>query len=536
MSDTTPAPPTTFNMADVWEAIADRVADREALVCDGETRTYAELEANANRIAHALAAEGVGAGDHVGVYLGNCPAYLETMLGAWKLRAVPINVNYRYVADELRYLLDDARVKVLVHAVETTDRVAEVASRVESLRETWSVGLGGTLAAVMAAGSPGRDFGPRSNDDHYVIYTGGTTGMPKGVVWRQEDAFFACIGGGDPMRMSGPVERPEELVDRIIDFDFTAYPLAPLIHAAAQWTSLSWFFCGARVVLHGGSFDARAVWETIAKENVSTMIMVGDAMARPLADAWDEFGPFEVPSLFAIGSGGAPLSPYLKERFREMLPNTVLTDGFGSSETGAQGSQRIEPGATSGKGGTRFDRMGPGTTVLADDRTEVQPGSGVVGRVALTGRVPLGYLHDPLKTADTFVEVDGRRWVITGDAATVAEDGSINLLGRGSVSINTGGEKVFPEEVEAALKSHPSVYDAVVVGVPDERWGERVVAVVEPVEGETPTLDDLAAHCRASIAGYKVPRDLVLVAQVVRSPVGKADYPWAKRTALDAPG
>jgi len=357
--------------------------------------------------------------------------------------------------------------------------------------------------------------------------------MPKGVVWRHEDAFFACIGGGDPMRLSGPVEAPGEVLDRIIDFEFCAYPLAPLMHAAAQWTSLSWLFCGGRVVLTPGSFDPSAVWSTAAREQVNTLIMVGDAMARPLADDWDANGPYDIPSLYAIGSGGAPLSAHLKDKFHEMLPNAMITDGFGSSETGAQGSQRIQPGAES-KGVTRFERLGAGTTVLADDHTEVQPGSGVVGRVALTGRIPLGYHNDPEKTAATFVEVGGRRWVVTGDMATVEDDGSITLLGRGSVSINTGGEKVFPEEVESALKSHPDVYDAVVVGVPDERWGEAVCAVVQPTAGSAPTLEDLSTHVRSSLAGYKVPRRLVLVGEVVRSPVGKADYRWAKDVATAA--
>ena len=356
--------------------------------------------------------------------------------------------------------------------------------------------------------------------------------MPKGVVWRQEDAFFACVGGGDPMRLQGPVEQPSEILDRIIDFEFCAYPLAPLIHAAAQWTSLSWLYCGARVVLTPGSFDPSAVWATVARENVNTLIMVGDAMARPLVDDWEANGPYEVSSLYALGSGGAPLSAYLKDRFHEMMPDAMITDGFGSSETGAQGSQRIQPGVES-KGLTSFQRLGTGTTVLAEDGTEVQPGSGVSGRLALSGRIPLGYHNDPAKTAETFVEVDGRRWVITGDMATVEEDGAITLFGRGSVSINTGGEKVYPEEVESALKSHPAVYDAVVVGVEDPRWGEVVCAVVQPVAGASVGLDDLVVHARSSIAGYKVPRRLVVVPEVVRSPVGKADYRWAKAVASE---
>lgn len=519
---------TTYNLADIWEAVSDRVGERVALVCGDRRLTYAELEDRANRLAHHLTSVGVGPGDHVGLYLMNGTEYIEAMIAAFKIRAVPINVNFRYVADELRYLFDDSGIVALLHNPEFADRVAAVAPSVPSIRHT--LATGDDYEAALEHHKPLRAFGERSGDDLYIIYTGGTTGMPKGVVWRQEDAFFACVGGGDPMRLQGPVDSPAEMLDRIIDFEFCAYPLAPLIHAAAQWTTLSWLYCGGRVVLTPGSFDASAVWATVVRENVNTLIMIGDAMARPLLDDWDANGPYEVASLYALASGGAPLSAHLKHRFHEILPDAMITDGFGSSETGAQGSQRIQPGVET-KGLTSFQRLGSGTTVLADDRSEVQPGSGVIGRLALSGRIPVGYHNDAAKTAETFVEVDGTRFVVTGDMATVEEDGSITLLGRGSVSINTGGEKVYPEEVESVLKSHPDVYDAVVVGVPDERWGELVCAVVQPVAGASPTLDDLTAHLRGSIAGYKLPRRLVLVPEVVRSPVGKADYRWAKATA-----
>ena len=520
----------SWNLADIWEAVVDRVGDREALVCGDRRFTYAELEERSNRLANVLTAAGVGPGDHVGCYLTNGPEYDETMFAAFKLRAVPININYRYVADELRYLFDDSGIVALVHDSSFAERVVEARVDRPPLRARLSVGEGGDYEATIAAASAARPVVERSGDDLYLIYTGGTTGMPKGVVWRHEDAFFACIGGGDPMRLNGPVDRPEEVLDRIIDFDFCALPLAPLMHAAAQWTSISWWFAGARVVLLPGSFDPERVWRTIASERVSTVIIVGDAMARPLVDEWDRSGPYDVSSVFALGSGGAPLTATLKDRLHEILPNSTVTDGFGSSETGAQGSQRLEPGADSG-GVTRFTRLGEGTTVLSDDHTEVAAGSGVVGRVALSGRIPIGYHNAPEATASTFVEVAGRRWVITGDAATVDPDGSITLLGRGSLCINTGGEKVFPEEVEAVLKSHPAVYDAVVIGVPDDRFGQRVAAVVAFRPEMSATLDDLAEHCRRSIAGYKVPRSLVVVPEVVRSPVGKADYRWAAATA-----
>lgn len=543
-----PADLVRYNLADIWEAIADRVPERVAVVCEGRRITYAELEERSNRLANALLARGIGAGDHVGVYLVNGPEYFEVMLAAFKLRAVPININYRYVASELEYLFADSGIRALVAHRQFGERVDAAVAAVGTVDAILSVddGSGVALPAgavdydeALAAASPDRDHvasvGERSGDDRYVIYTGGTTGMPKGVVWRQEDAFFACVGGGDPMRMSGPVEAPAELLDRIIDFDFVAFPLAPMMHAAAQWTSLSWLFCGARVVMHPGSFDAVATWRAIESEKVSTLIVVGDAMVRPLVDAWDAHGPFETSSLFAVGSGGAPLTPALKDRLMEILPTAMVTDGFGSSETGAQGSQRLQPGERTG-GATKFVPMADTTAVLDDGLARVEPGSGVIGRVALTGRIPLGYHNDERRTAETFVEADGRRWVLTGDMATVDEEGTIVLLGRGSQVINTGGEKVYPEEVEAALKSHPDVYDAVVTAVPDERFGQRVCAVVAPVAGREVTLDDLVAHCRAEVAGYKVPRELVVVDEVVRSPVGKADYRWARATAYDALG
>ncbi len=315
-----------------------------------------------------------------------------------------------------------------------------------------------------------------------------------------------------------------------MDAPIVFLPVAPLMHAAGQWTSLSWLFSGGTVVLLPGSLDPVRVWRTVSAEGVNLMTVVGDPVVRPLVDAWQAEGPFDVSTLFSIGSGGAPLSPVLREQLMSILPGVIVSDGFGSSETGAQGAQRLETVDHSGAN-TAFTPY-PSTTVIDEaTRRPVEPGSGVVGRVALSGRIPIGYYNAPEKTAETFVEIDGVRWVLTGDMATISDDGTVRLLGRGSGCINTGGEKVFPEEVEAALKAHPSVYDALVVGVDDERWGQAVAAVVQPVSGTAPSLDELAAHTRTLLAGYKVPRSLVLVDQVERSPAGKADYRWAQRIA-----
>jgi acyl-CoA synthetase (AMP-forming)/AMP-acid ligase II len=540
-----PSVPETFNLADIWEAAADRCGDRPAVICGDRRLTYDDLEARANRLADHLLARGVEPGQHLGLYLENGSEYLEGMLAAYKVRAVPINVNFRYVEHELLHLFDDADLVGVVHHQKFSSLVASVAPSLPQLGWALSVADGsgeqppaGDLdttdyETALAASDPTRSFGPRRSDDAYVIYTGGTTGFPKGVVWHQEDAFYACIGGGDPMRMHGPVDRPAELVDRIIDGTFLFLPVAPLMHAAAQWTSLSWLFAGGAVVLMPGSLDARAIWEAVEREKINLLVIVGDAVARPLVDEWDRSGPYDISSLFSIGSGGAPLTPKLKDRLVEIAAPAMVNDGFGSSETGAQGTQRLQDGEKSG-GVTRFTPYGNTTVVDETTFDPVVAGSGAMGRVALRGHIPQGYYNDAAKTAETFVEVDGERLVLTGDMATVEDDGTIVLLGRGSGCINTGGEKVFPEEVEAVLKTDARVYDALVVGVADDRWGQRVVAVVQPVAGASPTLDELVAHCRLDLAGYKVPRQLVVVDEVQRSPVGKPDYRWAKQVSEDA--
>jgi acyl-CoA synthetase (AMP-forming)/AMP-acid ligase II len=531
--------PRTFNMADVWEMAADAVPEREALVVGEQRRTYAQLEERANRLAHHLADRGIGPGDHVALYLENCAEYVEAMLATWKLRAVPINVNHRYVAGELAYLLDNSDSVAVLTQPSLLGTVESVVAGTDDIR--FVLVTGDDYEAALAAASPERPVVPgRGDDDHYIIYTGGTTGMPKGVVWRHADAFFACIGGGDPTRLEGPVERPEELPDRITEQPVCYLPVAPLMHAAAQWTSLSWLFQGSKVVLMpGGPLDPDAVWRTVGAEAVNLLTVVGDAVARPLLDAWDravaEGRPYDISSLYSISNGGAPMAPATRERIFATLPQLIVTDGFGSSEAGTQGAMRVEPGRQRGDAKlVRFDQPTKPTIVVGPDGREVEPGSGQVGQVLAGGHLPLGYYNDPEKTAATFVERDGQRWLITGDLATVTADGAIELLGRGSQSINTGGEKVFPEEVEGVLKSHAAVYDCLVVGVPDERWGSAVTAVVQPAPGAAPTLEELTAHCKRSLAGYKAPKHLVVVDRIVRSPSGKADYRWAREVAEKA--
>jgi 3-oxocholest-4-en-26-oate---CoA ligase len=519
-----------FNLADLFENSVDHFGAREYLVAGDQRRTYAEMDARANRLAHHLAAEGIGPGDHVGIYGVNSAAWIETLWAVFKLRAVWININYRYVEDELAYLFGNAHLKALVHDAAFTERVDGVLTSLPGLSHR--LVIGGDFEDALAAQSPERDFGPRSGDDRYILYTGGTTGMPKGVVWRHADVLFA-LGGGIDLLTGKEAEAPQDLVERgkALGLQLTFLPIAPLMHGATQWAVMGQSFVGHKVVLVP-HFDPHQVWRLVEEERVNAIMITGDAMGRPLIEALDDepSKSRDLSSIVSLSSTAAVFSPSVKDQFLDRFPNLVMTDAVGSSEGGANGIVVVEPGRTAMRGGPTVTPVS-GTTVLDDELRPIEPGSGTIGRVARSGYIPIEYLGDPDKTAETFLEVDGTRYVIPGDLATVEADGSLTLLGRGSQSINSGGEKVFPEEVEAAVKSHPAVYDALVVGVPDERWGQRVAAVVQPRPGTAPSLDSVQQHCRARIAGYKVPRELHIVPEVQRSPSGKPDYPWAQRVA-----
>ncbi|MGH8977616.1 MAG: acyl-CoA synthetase [Acidimicrobiia bacterium] len=520
-----------FNLADLFEAVADQLPDRTALIAGDRRLTFAELDERATRFGNYLRDVGVEPGQHVGIYAVNRAEWVEAMFGCFKARAVPINVNYRYVADELRYLFDNADLVALVYEAEFGPLVASVLPGLPQLEHLVVLDDGsGTvtdeLAAVeyesaLASASPRREFGPRSADDLYILYTGGTTGMPKGVMWRQEDIFFAALGGGN---YGGPgIEKPEMITDNVTPNPGASLALAPLMHGNAQWTMSIALFGGNTVVLNTARrFDADEIWDLVEREGVFVISLVGDAMARPLVDALAQRD--HAPTVLAIVSGGAILSPAIKAEINEKLPNTAVLDAFGASETGANGAVDMT------EKGPRF-RMNEWTTVITEDG-KVAP-VGELGLLARRGHVPLGYFKDAAKTAATFVEFDGVRWAIPGDRAVIEDDGTITVLGRGSQCINTGGEKVFPEEVEAVLKSHPDVFDAIVVGVPDARFGESVAAVVAAREGRTPTLDELVQHSRSALAGYKLPKHLVLVDEVARTPAGKPNYRWAKDVAAD---
>jgi acyl-CoA synthetase (AMP-forming)/AMP-acid ligase II len=515
-----------FNLADLLERVADTVPDQPALVCGDRRLTFAEFDDRSTRLANALADRGVGAGDHIALYLYNSTEYLEGMLAAFKLRAVPINVNYRYVEEELQYLFDDADAVAVIHHQEFAPKLAAIAPSLPKLRTTLAAGTEYETALTNA--SPERSFGDRSADDLYLLYTGGTTGMPKGVMWRHEDLFFGALGGA--AGGGSAITTPEEIADRCRIPRTKCVPACPFMHGTAHWMAFSALFTGGSVIIPSEHhLDPLALLELIAREEGNFLVIVGDAFARPLVDtlATPQASKLDLSPLRVLLSGGAILSPALKEQLLEHLPNLLVVDGYGASETGGQGqSVAVRGGAV--PSAPRF-AVGDDTQVLDENLQPAPPG--VTGRLARRGHIPLGYYKDPVKTAATFPVVDGVRWAVPGDHAIVGDDGLITLLGRGSVSINTGGEKVYPEEVEAVLKGHADVFDAVVVGIPDARFGERVVAVVQPRAGAEPALDELQAHAREHVAGYKVPRALVTVEHIVRSPSGKPDYRWAKQTA-----
>jgi 3-oxocholest-4-en-26-oate---CoA ligase len=524
------------NIADLFEHAVDAFPERLAVACDDREVTFAELEEHANRLAHFLSGQGVAAGQHVGVYARNSVEAVTALLAVYKLRAVAINVNYRYVENELRYLFTDADLVALVHDRRYADRVAAVLPDTPDVRTVVVIddesGLpydGMAYADALAAGSPERDFPARTADDHYLLYTGGTTGNPKGVVWRHED-IWRVLGGGIDFLTGLPMadewaqsQRGREMGGMV------RLCAAPLIHGNAQWAALAALFAGDTVVLVP-QFDPHEIWRVVGRRKVNVLVIIGDAMARPLIEAFEE-GGYDPSSLTAISSSAALFSPTVKDRYVTGLPNVLVTDAIGSSETGFTGLGFVT-GGTDRTDGPQV-MPGPHTAVLDDDGRPAAAGQ--VGRLARGGHLPLGYYKDPVKTAALLVDVDGVRYALPGDLARVEEDGTITLLGRGNTCVNTGGEKVFPEEVEGALKAHPDVFDAMVIGVPDERLGQRVGALIQARVGRTLDFTDLDAHLRGQIAGYKVPRSIWMVDRIDRAPSGKPDYGWARRYAEEHP-
>nr|WP_218617302.1 acyl-CoA synthetase [Cryptosporangium aurantiacum] len=521
-------------MADLVEHAVDTVPDRDALVFGGSRATYAQFEARANQLAHHLARHGVGPGDHVALYSPNAMEAAETMFAVCKLRAATINVNFRSTENELRYVLRDSDAVALIHPGSLTANVAAVTADCPQLRHVVTFeGEGPEGAAhyeeALAAESAERDFPERSPDDLFLIYTGGTTGRPKGVMWRQED-IWRVLGGGVDFMTGEPIQDEWHQARSGVDSPLVRLVAAPLIHGQAQWVMFGGFFMGSTIVLMP-KFDAHDIWRAITTERVQVLAIVGDAMARPLIEAYREGPPdggkYDASSLVAISSTAALMSPAVKREYLDEFPNALLTEAVGSSETGFSGIGIISKDAIEPRG----PRVNSAREAIVIDEynQRIEPGSGQVGRLARGGYLPRGYYKDPEKTAQLFVEVEGKRYTVPGDFAIPEADGTFLLLGRGNTCINTGGEKVYPEEVEGVLKAYPGVFDALVVGVPDERLGSRVGAIVQWREGHEPDAAGLDVHGRTELAGYKMPRSYWWVDQMPRLATGKADYTGARR-------
>jgi 3-oxocholest-4-en-26-oate---CoA ligase len=535
-----------LNIADLAEHAIDAVPDRVALICGDEQLTYAELDEKANRLAHYLLDQGVKKDDKVGLYCRNRIEIVIAMLGIVKAGAILVNVNFRYVEGELKYLFENSDMVALVHERRYADRVANVLPETPNVKTVLVVEDGSDddyqryggveFYSALEQGSPVRDFGERSPDDIYLLYTGGTTGFPKGVMWRHEDIYRVLFGGTD--FATGELVKDEHDLAKAAAENppMIRYPIPPMIHGATQSATWMSIFSGQTTVL-APEFDPDEVWRAIHDHKVNLLFFTGDAMARPLLDALlahqDKGNEYDLSSLFLLASTAALFSTSIKEKFLELLPNRVITDSIGSSETGFGGTSIVAKGQ-SHTGGPRVT-IDKTTVVLDEDGNEVKPGSGVRGVIAKKGHIPVGYYKDEKKTAETFRTYNGVRYAIPGDYAEVDADGSVTMLGRGSQSINSGGEKIYPEEVEAALKGHPDVFDALVVGVPDERFGQCVAAVVHRRPGTSTTLADLDTFVRQEIAGYKVPRKVWWVDEIHRTPAGKPDYRWAKDTTEERP-
>ena len=533
-----------FNVGEVHEAIAAARPDELCLVFRDRRLTWSDVTERTRRLANFFVDQGLGCHterehlqgwesgqDHLAIYLHNGNEYLESMLGAFKARVAPLNVNYRYVAEELRYLLQDSQATSVVVHSQFAPTLAEVMADVPSLRVVLQVPdhsghalLPGAVwyEDALARSSAAEPPVEASGDDLYILYTGGTTGMPKGVLWRSADALFECFG------LPKTVTTLDEVVAEASG-GLRALVAPPFMHGAGHWVSFGTWNKGGSVFVQSitDRLDAADIWGIIESERLNFLLIVGDAFGRPLLDELDR-NSYDLASLTVMLSGGAPLSANLKEEFLRHLPTLMIVDGLGSSEAGGQLSQvSVGTSATTGS----FP-LSPGNHVLSEDLDRVlPPGHDGLGWLAKSGRLALGYLGDPAKTSNTYPVVEGVRYAVPGDRAKLREHGVLELRGRDSVTINSGGEKIFAEEVEAAIKAHRAVYDCVVAGRPSERWGNEVVAVVRVREGHHPTDADLLAEAERHVARYKLPKHFVFVDEIVRSPSGKADYRWAKSVA-----
>ena len=524
----------TFNLSDLFRIVADAVPDNVALISGERCLRYRQLEERATRLALWLRAKGIGAGDTVGIHTYNSTEFVETYLAACKLKAVPFNINFRYTVDELRYLYANAELKALIYHTDLDSLNTGALSAAPGIRALMCFGgsdkptINGAVLYedALAAASGSLDDIDLSDDDIVLLYTGGTTGKPKGVMWPHKALFYAALGGS--LGLKGPVVSPEELAVRAKGgMSIKLMPTAPLIHGAGLWATLNSLLSGNTVVLDGQpSFNAERILDIVAADKVNVMTIVGDAMGFPLLDALKANpGRWDLSRLMALISSSALFSEHVQQGLKELLPpNIRMSNGMGGSETGQVGTTN-----DSAKEGLMSLARNDTVDVAVDGVRFARPGE--TGILVRMGHVPIGYFKDPKKTAETFVTIEGKHCSISGDSARLQADGTITIFGRDSQCINTGGEKVFVEEVEEALHSYDGIVDAVVVGLPDERWGQKVVAIIALRPGLTEDGEAIKAHARRNLAGYKVPKNIVIVPKVLRTPVGKADYSWAKATA-----
>ena len=546
----------TFNLSSVFRTVAQTIPDNQVMIWRDRRLTYAQMDARIDGIAHYLVARGLGchierdelAGhesgqDHMGLYLRNGNEYLEAMVAGYRARVAPFNVNYRYVEEELLYLLADSKARALVYAAEFAPHVQSIRGRLPDLEVLIQVAddSGNELLpdavdyeSIVSTPAPAAGMPTPSGDDLYILYTGGTTGMPKGVLWRQHDIFMSAMGGRPFLAAGEPLGSYDDLAEqaRTQAGVRSLLLIPPLMHGAAQWGVFNAISTGGWIAIPDDvvRLDADAVLRLAERERVLGIPVVGDAIARPLVDQIEK-GDYDLSGLLAITNGGATLSPTVRDRLLAALPNLMIMDAVGASESGAQMTTVATKGADVAT--ATFSPLADTTVVSTDFSRVLAPGEGD-GWLARRDLVPLGYLGDAEKTARTFPTIDGVRWSIPGDKARLLDDGRIELLGRDSVTINSGGEKIFAEEVERAVASHPSVYDVVVTGRPSERWGNEVVAIVQFAENRSAPDEELAEACRAHVADYKVPKAFIRTDHVVRSPAGKADYRWAKAVATEA--
>ncbi len=528
-----------WNYAEIWETVAEQIPDAPAQIRGDTTYTWREFDQRANGVARQLLDAGAVEQDKVAQYLYNCPAYMESMFAAWKAGLVPVNTNYRYADDELIYLWDNAdAVAVVFHGafISTIERIRDRVPKVATWLwvdddsgpcPSWAVPY-----ETAATSHPDKVVAPwgRDGDQLYMLYTGGTTGMPKGVMWRQDDNIRNIIAlGTNPRYGEDPVDY-QVTRDLVNGPGMVSVPACPLMHGTGCMTQLIALCAGGCVVtLEGRTLDIPELFDTIEGHKGNTTAIVGDAFAKPMLRVLDaEPDRWDLSSLFVITSSGVMFSQDSKDALVRHLPHAMIVDAFSSSEAVGMGQSVSSAGG--GTGTAKFT-VGAHTKVFTEDLREVEPGSGETGRVAVGGHQPIGYYKDPDKTAATFITVDGQRYSIPGDFATVDADGSIHLLGRGSVCINTGGEKVFPEEVEEVLKTHPDVHDAVAVGIPDDKFGEAITAVVELAPRTELDEPAIIAHVKAKLAPYKAPKRVLAIASIGRAPNGKVDYKRLKQYA-----